>query len=96
MYKPSSIVSTHKGTQRLYKFANGYGASVINHQHSYGIELAVIKWDLKVIPFDWDLVYNTPVTDNVITYMTLKQVEKVLACIEKLTPEGKDPIETSS
>ena len=53
------------GAQAIFRFDNGYGASVISHGYSYGTELAVIKFNSEDND-DWDIVYDTPVTDNVI------------------------------
>lgn len=47
--------------QVIYKFPNGYGASVIHGLNSYGIEMAVL--------YDGELTYNTPVTDDVIGHI---------------------------
>ena len=44
--------------QVIYKFPNGYGASLIHGLGSYGIELAVL--------YDGELTYNTPITDDVV------------------------------
>ena len=45
------------GTQKLYKFDNGFGASVVKSSLSYGNKKG--EWELAVIVFDdegcWDL-----------------------------------------
>lgn len=68
------------GYQELYEFPNGYGASVINHTYSYGLELAVIYWRGE----EFDLVYDTPITDDVIGHLTNERVEELLLKIENL------------
>jgi hypothetical protein len=50
MYTVYKEKSLNGGVQKEYRFDNGYGASVIQHNYSYGNEqglweLAVIKWD---------------------------------------------------
>jgi len=75
------------GVQRLYKFPNGYGASVVRHEGSYGHEAG--KWELAVIKFDadganWDLCYTTPVTDDVVGWLSDDAVDEVLVDIEAL------------
>nr|DAN48905.1 MAG TPA: hypothetical protein [Caudoviricetes sp.]DAO58236.1 MAG TPA: hypothetical protein [Caudoviricetes sp.]DAY02259.1 MAG TPA: hypothetical protein [Caudoviricetes sp.] len=54
------------GYATAYTFPNGYGASVIYHDISYGIELAVLDSEDK-------LTYDTPITDNVIGYIETKE-----------------------
>ena len=74
------------GTQVVYKFENGYGASVVCHEFSYGgcqglKELAVIKFrkDDK-----WSLCYETEITDDVLGYLTDEDVADLLVQIEAL------------
>ena len=66
-------------------YPNGYGASVISHPHSYGgtrglWELAVIKGHKD----NWDITYDTPITDDVIGFLTDEEVMDVLKDIEDL------------
>lgn len=65
-----------------YEFKNGYGASVLRSSYSFGgdrglFELAVLK--------DGDICYNTPITNDVIGYLTADEVTKYLQQIEKTT-----------
>lgn len=84
----------YDGVQRLYKFKNGYGASLVRHFGSYGgskglWEIAVIKWtDQYERSVDWDLCYSTPITENVIGYLKEDQVNTILSFIEKLNMFG--------
>ena len=73
------------GVQKLYRFENGYGASVIKHMGSYGHEdglweLAVIKW--KEGTDEFALCYDTTITSDVVGYLTDDGVEKILLEIE--------------
>ena len=58
------------GVQYVFKFDNNYGASVIKNKGSYGRELDL--WELAVIKFtdegkdDWNLCYDTEITDDVL------------------------------
>jgi len=79
------------GQQKIYKFDNGYGASVVQHSFSYGHEQGL--WELAVIKFegdgmdDWSLCYSTPITSDVIGHLTLEEVEEILKKIKKLKKE---------
>ena len=69
------------GIQARINFNNGYGASVIKSPYSYGgnqdlYELAVIK--------DVTICYDTPITDDVIGYLSEEQVTDYLHQIQKL------------
>jgi hypothetical protein len=73
------------GTQKVYRFANGYGASVVRFYGSYGFEAG--NWELGVVKFtgdNWKLTYETPVTNDVIGYLTAEEVEATLDQIEAL------------
>jgi hypothetical protein len=85
MYPVYKEKSLNGGVQKQYKFDNGYGASVVLHNGSYGNEqdlweLAVIKWNGE----NYNLVYDTDITDDVIGYLTLDEVEDILSRIESL------------
>ena len=87
--------SLYDGVQRLYRFENGYGASVVRHQGSYGgpkglWEIAVIKWadQYERTDADWYLCYSTPITEDVIGYLKEDQVNTILSFIEKLNMFG--------
>ena len=67
--------------QRDYRFANGYGASVVRNKMSYGgkdglYEIAVLKGD--------DICYSTPITSDVIGWLDIFGVKKVLTDIKNL------------
>lgn len=78
---------------RFY-FENGYGASVIKHYGSYGyerdlFELAVLKFhdedeEEYGIGGEWDLCYETPITNDVIGYLTNDEVLELLEKIKQL------------
>lgn len=79
------------GTQKLYRFENGYGASVIKHPFSYGSgqglwELACIKWTGEgTSNDDWDLCYEAEGYGDVIGYLSDLDVADHLNIIKSLT-----------
>ena len=75
------------GVQKLYRFANGYGASVVQHQHSYGGDEGM--WELAVIRYEdgsdkWRITYDTEITDDVLGYLSDSDVDDTLSRIEAL------------
>lgn len=72
------------GYHWIFKFPNGYGASIIKHCESYGgeddlFELAVILYDENG---EWDLCYTTDITDDVIGYLNNNDVLELLERIK--------------
>jgi len=84
---------TGNGIQKLYRFKNGYGASVVRNKigdiyasytrNELEWELAVIKWMGKGID-DFIICYDTKITYDVIGYLTTKEVEKYLIKIKNI------------
>ena len=80
--------NVYDGVQYLFRFPNNYGASVIKHGGSYGHrqdlwELGVIKFDSERTD-DWNLTYDTPITDDVIGYLDDIGVKNLLKEIMEL------------
>lgn len=75
------------GERREYKFANGYGASVVRHPFSYGHEEGL--WELAVLGPDGHIIYATPITDDVLGYLSEEAVNEALAKISALGTDGK-------
>lgn len=85
------------GCQYVFRFNNGFGASVVKHRGSYGHEDD--KWELAVIKFnpeidgDWSLTYETDITDDVIGWLNDDDVNDLLDRIKNLDKDGKETIE---
>jgi|TARA_R110000851_G_C12805788_1_gene537943 hypothetical protein len=81
---PEFLVEEKKyygGIQKVYNFPNGYGASVIQHEGSYGFEKG--QWELAVL-FMEELCYSSPITDDVIGYLNEPQVDNLLEQIKQI------------
>lgn len=73
------------GVHGLAFFDNGYGASVVRFLGSYGNRQG--KWELAVISGtkgSWGLCYSTPITDDVLGWLTEEDVTRLLGQIEAL------------
>lgn len=78
-------LSKNGGTQKIIRFSNGYGASIVNHSFSYGTEMAVIQFsnsDSNINNFD--ICYDTPITDDVLGHLSEEDVQHYLNIIELL------------
>lgn len=69
-----------------FRFENNYGASIIKHYGSYGyeedlFELAVLYYDDKG---ESHITYNTPITEDVIGWLTNNDVIRYLNKIKNL------------
>jgi hypothetical protein len=91
---------TFLGTQKLYRFDNGYGASVVRGRMAdmgdfFATYTDADTWELAVIKFnsndveDFNLTYDTPITDDVIGHLSDQEVEEILHQIREL-PEKEE------
>ena len=75
----------HDGVQYMFRFDNGYGASVVKHFGSYGSNADL--WERAVIKYTgerWHLTYDTDITDDVEGWLTDANVRDLLERIKNL------------
>jgi hypothetical protein len=65
----------------LFNFNNGYGASVIKADYSYGGSSGL--WELAILDIGGNITYETPITNNVLGYLTDDKVKETLNKIKK-------------
>ena len=71
----------NNGVRHVYSFDNGYGASVIKHDYSYGGKKGL--WEIAVLEGQ-ELCYTSGITDDVIGHLTWSNVENYLQQIKEL------------
>src|SRR3990167_10258709 len=93
---PANVEGISNGIQKIWKFSNGYGASVIQFKilgNFVSYTSNDNEWELAVLRFknndikdtdNFDLCYTTQITANVIGHLTSEEVIKILERIEKL------------
>lgn len=88
MPRPNDVVLIEEpfgGHQIVWRFPNGYGASVIRHTYSRGLELAVLYWYDETDPHTaFDLTYSTPITDDVLGHLAPEDISPILERIAAL------------
>ena len=78
----------HGGIQHVFRFPNGYGASVVKHRYSYGSNANL--WEMAVLKFngdaeeDWEIEYGTDITSDVLGYLSDRNVLEYLGKIRDL------------
>jgi hypothetical protein len=70
------------GEQCIVQFQNGYGASIVKGEHTYGGRDGL--YEIAVFGKDGQISYSTPITDDVLGYLTEEDVEKTLTDIKNL------------
>jgi hypothetical protein len=76
----------HDGYKKTYSFGNGYGASVVCSQFSYGGDKGF--FEVAVLDTNGEIVYDTPITSDVIGWLDFDGVAKTLQeiqCLPKKT-----------
>ena len=73
------------GIAARYFFPNGYGVSVVQFPGSYGYEEGLYEVAiLKELEEDWEICYDTPITDDVIGYQSVEDIDNLLSQVESL------------
>ena len=70
------------GYHKIYKFDNGYGASVVSHNFSYGGDRGF--FEVAVLDAAGNITYDTPITGDVLGYLDFDGVAKTLREIQNL------------
>lgn len=80
--------SVNGGIQYVFRSENGYGASIVQHSFSYGATGGL--WELAVVRFnsdrqyDFDLCYDTPITNDVLGHLSEQEVNETILRIAAL------------
>lgn len=77
------------GYYRVYKFDNGYGASVVSNSMSYGGERGL--FEVAVLNSDGTIAYDTPITSEVAGFLDFADVVEVLDKIKNLPQRTTKP-----
>lgn len=85
MYTPMIDRPANGGTQKIYRFRNGYGASLVQHQFSYGLEMAVLIFNEEG---KYRLCYSTPITNDVLGHLEESEIQPLLKQIDALPRMG--------
>jgi hypothetical protein len=64
------------------QFENGYGASIVRHQYSYGGKDGL--YEMAVIDSEGKITYDTPITNDVIGYLSEDDVARYVNEIKNL------------
>lgn len=70
------------GVRAKIHFANGFGASVVKTPYSYGGRNGL--YELAVLDKDGQLLYDTPVTSDVLGYLTPEEVTEYMKQVQSL------------
>jgi hypothetical protein len=70
------------GVQAIAEFDNGFGASIVQTPYTYGGKDGL--YELAVLNTDGHLTYDTPITNDVLGYLTEQDVTEVLIKIQQL------------
>lgn len=67
---------------KVFKFDNGYGASVVCSNMSYGSQEGL--FEVAVLGKDGNIAYDTPITSDVVGYCSFANVADILNQIKEL------------
>jgi hypothetical protein len=81
-----------EGFQGIIFFENNYGVSVVRYKNptsgTYSTYTAnEDEWEVAVIygnENDWEITYNTPITDDVIGNLTESEVDRIMGQVQRL------------
>lgn len=76
---------TGDGIRAEHFFPNGYGVSVVRFPGSYGYEQDLYEVAiLKGSPDNYDLCYDTPITDDIMGHRDETDIENIIEEIQAL------------
>ena len=78
-FKPHAM---GEGIQSKLSFDNGYGVSVVRTSWTYGGKEGL--YELAVLDTQGNLTYDTPVTNDVIGYLSEEEVSDIMEQVQKL------------
>jgi len=81
-FEDINFMPHYGGVAGKIMFKNGYGASVIRHEHSCGGKKGL--YELAVLDNEGNLTYDTPVTNDVLGFLSPKEVTDYLIQIQDL------------
>ena len=70
------------GKKARMHFDNGFGVSVVSHSYSYGGRDGL--YEVAVLDSNDELTYDTPVTNDVIGYLTEEDVSNIMKQVQEL------------
>lgn len=70
------------GYQKIYKFDNGFGASVVSHSGSYGGTDGL--FEIAILDKNGEISYDTFITGDVIGWLDFAGVADILERIKNL------------
>jgi len=86
MAEIGGLTKISNGVGLVINFDNGYGASIVCHDFSYGGPFRVGKSNLYelAILHNGELCYDTPITDDVLGWRNIEEINKILKEIKEL------------
>jgi hypothetical protein len=84
------VIYPDTGIGARHFFDNGYGVSVVRFttpfgSGSYGAEEGLYELAvLKGLEEDWEICYDTLITDDVIGYQSVEDIDNILSQVESL------------
>jgi hypothetical protein len=70
------------GYNKIYRFGNNYGASVVCHDLSYGGKQGL--FEVAVLDLAGEITYDTPITSDVVGHLDFVGVADILVKIQNL------------
>jgi hypothetical protein len=88
-FKPHSF---GEGLHGLLFFPNGYGVSVVRYKNPISETYSSYttnedEWEVAVLcgyENEWDIAYNTPITDDVIGHLSEGEVDQIMVRVQEL------------
>ena len=84
-FRPVLASATDGRVHHVYRFANGFGASIVRATDRPDVELAVVTWESTAsADDDYHVTDQTPITDDVVARQTPQELTDLLVRIHGL------------